>query len=196
MAPNPLLKKLIDAGAQFTETSQASAERLVSELQKAGGVRRKEAEKAVQTLVERGRQSSEQLISTIQSEVAKQLGRFADRIEELETQLQDLAAKVGITNPPSRARRASTTSTAGTPAEPSAPAPAPKAAKRSSATKATTAKAVTAPKAAKVTPATSAKPATAKSAKPAASAKATKSAKQAAGSSGVAKVAAKKAAQR
>ena len=63
----------------FTEMSQSTAEKLVNEFVHNGQVRRKDAEKTVRQLVERGRSSTEQLLSSIQTEVAKQLGRFADR---------------------------------------------------------------------------------------------------------------------
>jgi polyhydroxyalkanoate synthesis regulator phasin len=96
MTKNTLLKKLFDAGAQFTETSQASAERVVSEFVKVGAVRRKDAEKTVQKLIERGRSSSEQVMSAIQAEVSKQLARFADRIDVLESRLDDMAARAGL----------------------------------------------------------------------------------------------------
>ena len=90
-----LIKNLIDTGVQFAATSQASAERVVSELVEKGEMRRKDAERTVQKLVERSRSSSDQLLSTVQSEVAKQFGRFADRIDALESRLEELAGRLG-----------------------------------------------------------------------------------------------------
>jgi polyhydroxyalkanoate synthesis regulator phasin len=181
---NPLLKKLLDAGAQFTETSQASAEKLVAELQKVGGVRRKEAEHAVQTLVERGRHSSEQLLSNVQAEVTKQLGRFAERIDELERQLADLASKAGLPVP-TRGTTASTKHAAPKPAATkaaAAPAPAKQAAAKAPAKKAA-AKAPAKQAAAAKAPAKKA------------AAKKAPAKKASAGSSGVGKVATKRAPQ-
>ena len=66
MAPNTILKRLLDAGMQFTEMSQNTAEKLVGEFVQAGQVRRKDAERTVQRLVDRGRSSTEQLARSIQ----------------------------------------------------------------------------------------------------------------------------------
>ncbi len=96
MTANTILKRLLDAGMQFTEMSQSSAEKLVNEFVKNGQLRRKDAEKTVQQLVERGRSSTEQLFSAVQTEVAKQLGRFADRIDDLEDRIEDLAESLGL----------------------------------------------------------------------------------------------------
>ena len=48
-----VLKRLVDTGASYAEMSQKNAEKLVSDFVKAGQVRRKDAEKMVQRLVER-----------------------------------------------------------------------------------------------------------------------------------------------
>ena len=96
MPGNPVLKRLLDAGAQFTEMSQSTAEKLVNEFVRNGQVRRKDAEKTVRQLVDRGRASTEHLLSSIQSEVAKQLGRFADRIDDVEDRIEDLAQQLGL----------------------------------------------------------------------------------------------------
>ncbi|MEK7426560.1 MAG: hypothetical protein AAB131_22280 [Actinomycetota bacterium] len=95
MAPHTIVKKMLDAGVQFTEMSQSSAEKLVSEFVKAGQLRKKDAGKTVQELVDRGRSSTEQLLSVVQSEVAKQLARFADRVDGIEDRIEDLAKSVG-----------------------------------------------------------------------------------------------------
>ena len=91
-----LLKRLLDAGMHFTEMSQSTAEKIVNDFVKAGEVRRKDAAKAVQELVERGRSSSGQAMSAAQSELAKQLGRLADQLDGLETRIEDLAKSVGV----------------------------------------------------------------------------------------------------
>ena len=96
MTGSPLLKRLMDTGAQFTEMSQKNAEKLVAEFVKAGQVRRKDAEKTVQQLVERGRATTEHVISLIQSEVSKQLGRFAQRLDDVEARVEDVAGNFGI----------------------------------------------------------------------------------------------------
>src|SRR5688500_16665146 len=95
MAQNPL-KRLLDAGAQFTEMSQSTAQRVVNDFVKAGEVRREEATKTVQALVDRGRQTSDAIIGNVQAEIAKQLSRFAERFDEMEDRVEQLAESVGI----------------------------------------------------------------------------------------------------
>jgi polyhydroxyalkanoate synthesis regulator phasin len=96
MAAKPLFKRLLDAGMQFSEMSQQSAEKLVSDFVKAGEIRRKDAERTVGLLVERGRSSTEQVLASVQSEVSKQLGRFAEQIDDIEDRLEDLAERMGM----------------------------------------------------------------------------------------------------
>ena len=96
MPANTMLKRLLDAGMQFSEMSQSAAEKLVAELTQTGQVRRKDAEQTVQQLVDRGRASTEQFMSAVQAEVSKQLGRFADRIDDVEDRIEDLADQFGV----------------------------------------------------------------------------------------------------
>jgi hypothetical protein len=63
---------------------------------KAGQVRRKDAEKTVKQLVERGRTTTEHVISLIQSEVSKQLGKFAQRLDDVEARVEDVASNFGL----------------------------------------------------------------------------------------------------
>jgi polyhydroxyalkanoate synthesis regulator phasin len=90
----PQIQKLIEAGAQFSEVSRKQAEDLVSSLVKAGEVRRNDADALIQTLVERGKQTSEQILALIQRETAKQIAVIAARFDDLEDNVEDLAAQV------------------------------------------------------------------------------------------------------
>src|SRR6186997_313926 len=96
MPGNAVLKRLLDAGVQFTEMSQSTAEKVVNELVHNGQLRRKDAEKSVRQLAERGRSTTEHLLTAIQAEVAKQLGRFADRMDDVEDRIEDLAEQLGL----------------------------------------------------------------------------------------------------
>jgi polyhydroxyalkanoate synthesis regulator phasin len=96
MAASPIIKRFLDAGAQFTEMSQKNAEKLVADFVKNGQMRRKDAEKAVQHLVDRGRSTTEHFISLIQPEVAKQLGKFAQRLADVEARVEDVAGSFGF----------------------------------------------------------------------------------------------------
>ena len=99
MSGNNLLKRLIDAGMQFTEISQDQAEKLVKEFVKNGQARRKDSEVLVQQLVERGRVASEQFVASVQAEFTKQLGRVALRLDDLEGRVEDIAARLGVPAP-------------------------------------------------------------------------------------------------
>ena len=96
MTGSPVLKRLLDTGMQYTEMSQKNAEKLVSDFVKAGQVRRKDAEKTVKQLVERGRTTTEHVVSLIQSEVSKQLGKFAQRLDDVEARVEDVASNFGL----------------------------------------------------------------------------------------------------
>ena len=96
MAPNPLLKKMLDAGMQFTEMSQKQAEKLVKEFVKAGQARKKDSDEMVRQIVDRGRNLSEQIVAAVQAELAKQMSKFAVRLDDVESRVETLAAKVGV----------------------------------------------------------------------------------------------------
>ncbi len=96
MTGSPVLKRLLDTGMQYTEMSQKNAEKLVSDFVRAGQVRRKDAEKTVKQLVERGRTTTEHVVSLIQSEVSKQLGKFAQRLDDVEARVEDVASNFGL----------------------------------------------------------------------------------------------------
>jgi len=125
MAQN-VVRRLIESGMHFTEESQAKAEKLVKELVKSGEVRRKDAEQTLQALAARGKQTTEQVLSVVQAEVAKQMSRFTDRIDDVEDRLEDFAEQLGIKAKKSaKAAKAATTSAA--PTAPAKKAPAKKA---------------------------------------------------------------------
>jgi polyhydroxyalkanoate synthesis regulator phasin len=120
MSGNALIKRLLDAGMQFTGMTQEQAEKIVKELVRNGQARRKDSEKLVEELVSRGREVTESAVAAMQSEWAKQLGRFAARLDDIESNVEEIALKLGITKKPAPA---------------AAPAPAP-AAKKAPAKKA------------------------------------------------------------
>jgi polyhydroxyalkanoate synthesis regulator phasin len=101
MPENPL-QKLAETGAQFTEVSRKQAEAAVRGLVKAGEVGRSEAEAAVQRLVERGRETMARLAELVEAEVAKQFGRLAARVDDLEEQLEALVSRVGVPGVPGK----------------------------------------------------------------------------------------------
>jgi polyhydroxyalkanoate synthesis regulator phasin len=96
---NSTIEKLIDAGIQFTEMSRKQADAFVSKLVKAGDVQRQEAERVTQSLIERGRETSERLASMVHDEVAREMAWLNERYDELEQQFEALAERVGESVP-------------------------------------------------------------------------------------------------
>jgi polyhydroxyalkanoate synthesis regulator phasin len=97
MSANALIKNLLDAGMQFTEMSQERAEKIVKELVKNGQARRKDSAQMVEDLVSRGREAGGSALASFQAELTKQLGRFASRLDDLESRVEDIAQKLGVT---------------------------------------------------------------------------------------------------
>jgi polyhydroxyalkanoate synthesis regulator phasin len=87
MAPqNENLKRYFEAGVAFTQMTRERAEEIVQELVKQGEIRRKEAEKNIEELLERSRRNTEDLLGIIRREVSEQLRNLG---------LEDLATRAG-----------------------------------------------------------------------------------------------------
>ena len=93
MAKNPI-QNLIDSGLQFTEMQRKEAEKVVKKLVKSGEVRRAEAEKTVQSLIEKGKETSAAVAAIVKAEVTKQLGWLANRVDDIEDQVEGLVSRV------------------------------------------------------------------------------------------------------
>jgi polyhydroxyalkanoate synthesis regulator phasin len=87
MAQNDTLKRYLDAGVAFTQLTRERAEAIVQDLVKNGEVQRKQAEQAIEQLVERSRKNTDDLVSIIRREVAAQLKNLG---------LEDLAKRAGL----------------------------------------------------------------------------------------------------
>ncbi len=96
MSGSPLLKRMLDAGVQFTGTSQEQAEKLVKDFVKVGQARRKYTEDLVRQIVDRGRTATEHLVAAVQAEVNKQMAKAAGRIDVLEARVEEIAKKLGL----------------------------------------------------------------------------------------------------
>ena len=62
----------------------------MEELVDRGEVERRDAERIVQELVDRGRETSERIAANVQREVAKQVALVSERFDELEQRLEAL----------------------------------------------------------------------------------------------------------
>jgi polyhydroxyalkanoate synthesis regulator phasin len=94
MAKRSTLQQLMDSGVQFTEMSRKQAESAVKSWVKAGQVRRSEAEANVQMLLERGKETAAQIAEAVQAEVTKQLGWLANRVDDLEEQIEGFVSRL------------------------------------------------------------------------------------------------------
>lgn len=92
MGKSELLKRSLEMGTSFIDMTRERAEALVKELVDAGVVRKGQAEKAIDLVVERSRKRTEALGSVIRREVAEQLTAFGvattDDIARLEAKLE------------------------------------------------------------------------------------------------------------
>jgi len=93
MAKN-VIQNLIDSGLQFTDVQRKQAEKLVKKLVKDGEIRRAHAEKTVQSLIERGKQTSSLIAEAVKNEVTKQLGWLANRVDDVEDQMESLVSRM------------------------------------------------------------------------------------------------------
>jgi polyhydroxyalkanoate synthesis regulator phasin len=94
MANNERIRKYLDAGSVFGQVTRGRAEEIVRELVNAGDIQRSQAQEWVDTLVERSRKTSEQIIEMVRHEVAAQLNRVDGKaIENLAKQVADTLKK-------------------------------------------------------------------------------------------------------
>ncbi|HUQ62877.1 MAG TPA: hypothetical protein VM121_03900 [Acidimicrobiales bacterium] len=91
MGKSELLKRSLEMGTSFIDMTRERAEVFVKELVDAGVVRKGQAEKAIDLVVERSRKRTEALGAIIRQEVAEQLAAFGvatkDDIARLESKL-------------------------------------------------------------------------------------------------------------
>jgi polyhydroxyalkanoate synthesis regulator phasin len=88
------IKSYVEAGAQFTEMSRQQAEAVVKRLVKSGDLRRRDTEHMVQSMLSRGRETTDRISALVQTEVAKQLKTLSARFEDVEGRLESLAASI------------------------------------------------------------------------------------------------------
>jgi polyhydroxyalkanoate synthesis regulator phasin len=93
MPTNPL-KQLLDNSIQLTELSRKQLEEAVNSLVRAGAVNRSDSDATVQSLLERGRQVATQISDAVQAEVSRQLGWLANRVDDIEDQLESFVSRM------------------------------------------------------------------------------------------------------
>ena len=94
MPSNERIRKYLDAGSVLGQVSRGRAEEIVRELVNAGDIQRSQAQEWVDTLVERSRKSSEQILDQIRHEVSTQLGKIdSSALQSLANQVADVLRK-------------------------------------------------------------------------------------------------------
>jgi polyhydroxyalkanoate synthesis regulator phasin len=94
MASNERIRKYLDAGTVLGQVSRGRAEEIVRELVNAGDIQRSQAQEWVDSLVERSRKSSEQILELVRHEVATQLDRIDSKhLESLANQVAEVLRK-------------------------------------------------------------------------------------------------------
>jgi colicin import membrane protein len=94
MANNERIRKYLDAGSVFGQVTRGRAEEIVRELVNSGDIQRSQAQEWVDTLVDRSRKTSDQIIEMVRHEVAAQLSRVDSKtIENLSKQVADVLKK-------------------------------------------------------------------------------------------------------
>ena len=74
MAQLDALRKYLEAGMAFTQTTRARAEEIVGNLVRAGELQTEQTQQQVQDLVDRSRENTERLVKVVRTEVIGQLG--------------------------------------------------------------------------------------------------------------------------
>ncbi len=94
MASNERIRKYLDAGSVLGQVTRGRAEEIVRELVNAGDIQRGQAQEWVDSLVERSRKSSEQILDLVRHEVAAQLSKIdGTSLESLANQVADVLKK-------------------------------------------------------------------------------------------------------
>jgi len=73
MAQLDAIRKYLEAGMAFTQTTRAKAEEVVSSLVRAGELQSEQTQQQVQELVDRSRENTERLLKTVRDEVLDQM---------------------------------------------------------------------------------------------------------------------------
>ncbi len=115
MASNERIRKYLDAGNVLGRVQRGKAEEIVRELVNAGDIRRDQAQEWVDAMVDRSRNSSEQLLEMVRREVAAQLKKIdTPSLEHIADQVAEImkrSAETGRSATKSVSTRAEKTAT-------------------------------------------------------------------------------------
>jgi len=114
MAQLDAIRKYLEAGMAFTQTTRAKAEEVVGNLVRAGELQTEQTQQQVQELVERSRENTERVVKAMREEVVSQMASlgFATKkdLARLERKVDAMTSSSGAKRPP--AKKAAKNSTA------------------------------------------------------------------------------------
>jgi len=129
MAQNEIVKRYLDAGANFTELTQRRAEAIVKDLVKTGEVQAEQAQQAVQDLLDRSRRSTEKFLELVRHEVRAQVASLGlaskKELARLEKRIDTLRPKPAAKKAPAKKAPAKKTAAKKAPAKKAAAKKAP-----------------------------------------------------------------------
>ena len=114
MAQLDAIRKYLEAGMAFTQTTRAKAEEVVGNLVRAGELQTEQTQQQVQELVERSRENTDRVVKAMREEVVSQMGSlgFATKTDlaRLERKVDAMKSSAGAKKAP--AKKAAKKSTA------------------------------------------------------------------------------------
>jgi polyhydroxyalkanoate synthesis regulator phasin len=107
MAPDERFKRYQEAGADFLEVARARAEEFLRELAKVGDTTQKQAQDAIDDMVEGSRKGTEHILTSIRREVAAQLSLVGiGSIEDLEAMVRRVTGRAAPAKPSATTKKA------------------------------------------------------------------------------------------
>ncbi len=133
MAQLDAIRKYLEAGMAFTQTTRARAEEVVNSLVRSGELQSEQTQQQVQELVERSRENTERLLKAVRAEVMDQLSTLGFATKADLAELERKVDRLKTTRATSTTKKASKKATTKTAAKKSSAkkAPAKKAARSS-----------------------------------------------------------------
>ncbi len=116
MAQLDAIRKYLEAGMAFTQTTRAKAEEVVSNLVRSGELQTEQTQQQVQELMDRSRENTDRVVKAVRGEVMSQLSTLglatkAD-LAKLERKVDAMRASAGTKKAPAKKAAAKKKSTA------------------------------------------------------------------------------------
>jgi polyhydroxyalkanoate synthesis regulator phasin len=106
MAQLDAIRKYLEAGMAFTQTTRARAEEVVTSLVRAGELQSEQTQQQVQELVDRSRENTERILNAVRSEVMDQLSTLGFATKADLAELERKVDRLKTTRAPSTTKKA------------------------------------------------------------------------------------------